>query len=590
MSGRSLLDQDFARWSSGSPKFEVGTTRQSRMAILASFALLWSALVIWRLYDLQIVGNANWKRSATKQHSTKIQLTAERGKIFDRNGKVLAISVPAGSVYVRPGILRKLDPDPTANAQKKQAYSEELAKILQMDAKLILEKMNQNKPFVWIKRQIPRVQAQLIDDLAAPGVGYFVEARRYYPYREAGSVLIGKVGIDGKGLSGIESRFDKVLGGAGHEAEMGRDALGNAIVDEKFDEEFELPQGNALTLTLDAELQSILDEELEKGQGLTHAQHILAAMINADTGEILAMNQTPMINFNTDSLSGDALHNRVVETVFEPGSVMKPLVVGAALELGVLKPNEVIDCEGGKYKFGRHIINDVHPKGLLSVKDVVVQSSNIGMTKIALRMGSEKMYGSLRAFGFGEKIPLGLQGETSGILRPVNTWAKIDVATHSFGQGVAVTTLQLVRAVAAIVNGGYLPTLSVMKSDTANKRTRILSEKNAALVADMMVGVVEDEHGTGQKAAITGAKIGGKTGTAQRARDDGRGYSPGSYIASFIGFGDASAIGIKDKLVLGVVVDRPKADTIYGGTLAAPIFKRIMQRSMHLLETRNARQ
>jgi cell division protein FtsI (penicillin-binding protein 3) len=267
---------------------------------------------------------------------------------------------------------------------------------------------------------------------------------------------------------------------------------------------------------------------------------------------------------------------------------MKPMVAAAAVDAGVVRANELINCENGRFPFSKHTIKDVHPSGIIPFHDVVVRSSNIGMTKVGIRMGSERLYSYLRRFGFGQSSDLGLPGESAGILRPEPAWSKVDVATHSFGQGVAVTPLQVVRAVAAISNGGILPELSVVIDEGGiPEGRRIISDKAADAAREMMYGVVEDKHGTGAKAAIPGIRVGGKTGTAQKASPNGRGYQAGSYVASFVGFADGAPLGVGRNLTTMVIIDEPKAKSIYGGTLAAPVFQRVMDRSFRFLSTKS---
>jgi cell division protein FtsI (penicillin-binding protein 3) len=510
-----------------------------------------------------------------RQHLSEVTVASERGPIFDRNDKLLAVSVPAGSVYVRPKQVKNRS-DTVAR----------LADLLNVPASTIAAKLESTKPFVWIERQVPRPLADKVAALELPGVGIVVESKRFYPYNHAASTLIGRVGVDGVGLSGIEGAYDKKLQGEHRRLTFRRDAFGN-FIDVSTDGSAELPRGEPLRLTIDAELQTIVDEELLDGRERANAKHAMAVMLDAETGEIVALSQAPGVNFNTKSGGGKAgLKNLLLETVFEPGSIMKPIVAAAAIDAGVARPSDIIDCENGRLRFGPHTIKDVHPEGSISIHDIVVRSSNIGMTKIGVRLGESRLYQSLRNFGFGEASGLGLGGESAGILRPVSAWAKVDVATHSFGQGIAVTPLQMVRAVSALANGGRLPSLHILADDTDMTLRRVISEAAAREAREMMYGVVEDEHGTGSKALVRGVRIGGKTGTAQKARANGRGYEPGSYIASFVGFADGGAIGVNRILSLIVAVDEPRTTSIYGGTLAAPVFQRIMQRSLHVLSTR----
>ncbi len=551
------------------------TSRRSRLGIIGVVTLGWVGIVITRLVSLQITANDRWQDWAVRQHLSEVMVASERGPIYDRNEKLLAVSVPAGSIYVRPK--QVTDKDGVAKA---------LAAALKVPVKSVRAKLDSTKPFVWIERQIPRPIADSIEAKKLAGVGQVLESKRFYPYNHAASTLIGRVGVDGFGLSGIEGAFDKKLQGEHRRLKLRKDAYGN-FIDVSAEGEMDLPKGEPLRLTIDAALQTIVDEELMEGRDKANAKHAMAVMLDAETGEVLAMSQAPGVNFNTKLGGGKSeLKNLILETVFEPGSIMKPIVAAAAIDAGVTRPSELIDCENGRLRFGPHTIKDVHPSGVITVRDVVVRSSNIGMTKLGVKLGEDRLYRALRNFGFGDLSGLGLAGESGGILRPVSSWAKVDVATHSFGQGIAVTPLQMVRAVSAIANGGRLPSLHLISDDKEVTLRRVLSEAAAREARDMMYGVVEDDHGTGGNAVIRGVRVGGKTGTAQKARANGRGYEPGSYIASFVGFADGAPIGVNRVLSLIVAVDEPHTTSIYGGTLAAPVFQRIMQRSLHFLSTR----
>ena len=567
--------KDFAEDGASSSKSLSPKSRRIRLGAIAGLILAWCLVIVGRLFSLQIYDFEKWQDWALKQHFAEVKLASERGPITDRNDKLLALSVPAESIYVRPHQVVK--PRDTAVT---------LAKILQIDEKVILQKLSEKKSFVWIQRQLPRALGEEVREQKLPGVGTVLESKRVYPFNESASSLIGKVGVDGIGLSGIESVYESVLHGTEVSSKATRDAFGKLIqVAEAAD--FNLPKGQSLRLTLDSALQRIVDEELESGRISSKAKSAVALIVDADTGEILAMSQSPAVNFNTaQNLSKEDLKNLAVETVFEPGSIMKPLVAAAALDAKVVGPQEIIDCEKGRYPFGKHVIKDVHPSGSISFFDVVVRSSNIGMTKVGVRLGADRLHGFLTQFGFGRESGLKLPGESGGILRSVKNWAQVDVATHSFGQGIAVTPLQMVRAMAAIANGGRLPELRLIDNDEPFQSTRVVSEDAAEKVQEMLYGVVEDEEGTGGNAAIEGVRIGGKTGTAQKARKDGRGYAQGAYVASFIGFADASNIGIKRNLVTLVMMDEPRAGSIYGGTVSAPVFQKIMQRALHFISTR----
>jgi len=568
---------DFARRGRCfNPDVLAPNARRQRLNSFAVILVLCALVIVHRLYSLQIADFERWQDWALKQHFSEVTVASERGPIYDRSGNIMAVSVPAGSVYVRPRQVRE-----------RERVSAELAGILGIERSYVNARLDEKKPFVWIARQVPRQQAERVTALNMPGVGFVMESRRLYPYNQAASALLGKVGVDGIGLSGLEEQFEKQLHGEHLQTRITRDALGKTILISAKGDQLEQQRGDSLQLTIDASLQLIVDEELEAGRLAAKARSALAVMIDSDTGEILAMSQAPALNFNSDNAAGKgALRNAVAEAVFEPGSIMKPMVAAAAIERGVVRDTDMIDCEHGRFPFGRHTIKDVHPVDTVSFHDVVVRSSNIGMTKVGMKLGRKALYASLRDFGFGSRSGLGLAGESGGLLRAEEGWAAVDVATHSFGQGVAVTPLQMVRAMAAIANGGKLPELYLVSDGRDFQSKRIFSEATAERVQRMMYGVTEDLHGTGKNALISGVRVGGKTGTAQIARNNGRGYEPGAYNASFIGYVNAEGVGIRKLLTLMVVIQEPRGGSIYGGALAAPVFRKIMTRSLSYLSTR----
>jgi cell division protein FtsI (penicillin-binding protein 3) len=548
-----------------------------RLKLITFMVTFWSLLVVGRLFQLQISQYSEWSVAATRQHVGSFILASERGVIYDRNGRLLATSVPGGSVYVRPRQVRD-----------KEQMAIDLSNLLEVPPETIKARVNASKaPFIWIARQLPRPISDKVEKAKIPGVFVTLESRRYYPYGNAASNVIGAVGIDGNGLSGIEAVFEKHLHVKGFSDTVGRDGFGNIL--HVSHDRSALPKGAPLSLTIDANIQLIVDEELERGRESAKAALGMAAMIDADSGEVLAISQTNSPNFNHDKIaSKDQLVSKVVEAAFEPGSILKPFVAAMAMEHELTHPDEMIDCERGKYRFGKHTINDVHGQGMISTHTIVVKSSNIGMTKLGVRMGKDLLYDSLRRFGFGERTGIRVPGEASGLLRRPKAWYPIDVATHSFGQGVAVTPLQVIRATAAVVNGGILPPLSLTINGGPVVGERIIRQEIAESTKVMMIGVVEEQGGTGSRARVPGIIVGGKTGTAQRPLENGRGYEKGAYIASFTGFADGSPIGVNRKLALVVVMDRPKGGSIYGGIVSAPVFQRIIHRSMYYLSTRES--
>jgi cell division protein FtsI (penicillin-binding protein 3) len=518
------------------------------------------------LYSLQIENGAYWKSEARGQQEGFIDVTAERGPIVDRHGRAMAVSVPAGSVYIRPRQVRD-------NA----AVADVLQRELQIDGNHVSELLTRPAPFVWVKRQIPRVIAKRIEAAAVPGVGVTLESRRYYPYGAAASPILGMVGMDGQGLSGLEARYERQLAAPEMRSFVFRDALGKRI--SAGPEVLDIPRGQDLSLTLDADFQLILDEELNAVARERKAKGAFGVLINGRSGEILALGQSPSKNLNSEGISDRSeLSSLALETVFEPGSILKPVIAAGLLESGKVKSTDFFDCQNGRLKVGRHTIKDVKPVDVVSFHDVVVRSSNIGMSLAAQRLGKQGLHHILTGFRFKETSGLGFSGESRGILRDVANWAEIDVATHSFGQGVAVSPMQLVRAFSVFTNDGVMTDLSLVQNQPLNQSHTVVQPQTAAAVRRMLIDIVTAEHGTGKKAAVPGVIVGGKTGTAQKARTDGRGYIPGAYITSFIGFADTNSLGLSDTYILLISVDEPKGDFRYGGVIAAPVFQRVISR------------
>jgi cell division protein FtsI (penicillin-binding protein 3) len=562
--------------------------RVTRINLLCLLGVAWMLIVIWRLYSIQVLGVSEWQRSASNQHLTTLTRAAPRRSIVDRMGRPLSQSVPVLSLYARPILFKD-----AKIKDIKDSVLTQLAQILATDESDILEKLNTNKRFVWLARQVPRVVAQQLQGLIQQLDSRFIdkhplgleeEFRRYYPYKSAGSVLLGRVNLEGVGLTGVEYLFDKELRGEVYSAKA-------VIVDAPS---IRQSTKQSFPLTVDAEITSIVYEELEEARLKENALGGMALMFDASSGEILTMVQTPTINLNAGKvLNSEVLQNKLVETVYEPGSVMKPMVAATAIEKKYISPSQLVDCEHRYWKFARYIIKDTHDNGIQSFHDVVVSSSNIGMAKVASRMGAQELHHSLSLFGFGAKTGLGLPGEQVGIFRPLSAWAEIDIATHSYGQGIAVTPIQMSRALASIVNGGKLVQLKLASSATKNLSKRVMSESTAQVVKEMLHDVVVAKKGTGSLASLNGVYVGGKTGTAEKVDGDTGTYKKDSYIVSFYGFAELNSSAKSKsnnarKLMLAVILDEPKAKPPRlrtGGMVAAPVFRRIMKRTLNYLVT-----
>ena len=524
-------------------------------------------LIAARLCQLALVDGQHLADLARRQHSETEQVMPLRGAILDRFEDPLAMSIGADSVFVRPALL--------TDGHAREA----VARALGLAPRRWLQKISSPSPFVWLKRQASPDELETLRQLNAPGVGTIPERRRVYPHGSMAAPVIGFAGIDSQGLEGIELAYDRYLRGSPSELAVERDARGRKFSSRGLD--VELPRRGAnVVLTLDASLQYIAERELDRRVAETRAKGGLVLMLDPRRGEILALAQNPSFDPNQLAKVGlDQRRDRAVADAYEPGSTMKGLLAAAALERRTLTTANRFFCENGSYRFAGKIIHDHVRHGWLSLPEVFQVSSNIGATKIAERVGARAYYQTLRAFGIGSPTGIDLAGEQAGILRPLSAWKPIDLATASFGQGVAVTPLQLAVAYASLANGGILMRPYIVKRVVdengevlvENQPTvvrRVVSEATAQQVTTILEGVVKPK-GTAPGAAVPGLRIAGKTGTAQKVDFVHGGYARGR-IASFVGYFPAE----DPQVVMLVVLDEPQT-TIWGGTAAAPVFRSI---------------
>jgi len=522
-----------------------------------------------RSFHLQVLQHDQLVKLAERQHNRTIQITPARGGIFDRTGGALAVSLEMDSLYAEPK--RISDPDGTAGL---------LAPIVQIPKQELYKKLTSGRGFAWLARQLPPETATRIKQMKLPGIGFVKENKRFYPNYEMASHVLGFTGMDPKGLEGIERRYDAAILGSTGYLITERDALGrdisvsNAVVRDAT-------PGKNLFLTLDKNIQYFTEKELAKAVLASRAKSGMALVADPATGKILAMANYPAFNPNSfRQYPTIQLRNRCVADSFEPGSTFKIFLLSAALEEKLVKPQDGVNCENGRYSFGGRIIRDDHPHGKVSVAEVLKYSSNIGSAKIGLKLGEDRLHRYLKAFGFGDRSDIDLPGEAMGSLRPVSRWYGTDIATISFGQGVSITALQLVSATSAVANGGLLmkPYLVERVTDSNGQELqrmmpqtvrRVISAETAATITRMMEGVTQ-KGGTGTNAAIEGFRVAGKTGTAQKVDPVSRGYSTTKRTASFVGFVPAE----KPLLTILVVIDEP-ATSPYGGVVAAPAFREI---------------
>jgi len=532
--------------------------------------------VVGRAFYLQILQHENLVKKADKQHQHKVDLTPGRGSILDRNGTTLAESIHMDSCYAEPRRIK--DVDGTAGV---------LAPILGIPKGELVAKLSLNKSFTWIQRWLAPEVATRVRNMRLPGIGFAPESKRFYPNMEIAAHVVGFTGHDPNGLEGIELKYDStILGNTGYMI-MERDALGRNIAVMNTVIKDSSP-GKSVVLTLDKSIQFIAEKELAKAVTESNAKSGMALVMESDTGKVLAMANYPTFNPNAFSrYSLSQLRNHVVADSFEPGSTFKVFTIAAAIDSGRVRATDLYNCENGTYRIADRIIHDDHPHSRLSVSEIIKYSSNIGSAKIAFKMGEDTLSPYLRNFGFGGRTGIDLPGESPGSLK--RHWYGVDLATISFGQGVSLSTVQLVSALSAIANGGnlmrpYLVEQIIDDSGTVTQKfepqivRRVISPETARIITKMMETVTGD-GGTGTNAALDGYRVAGKTGTAQKVDPVTRTYSPTKRIGSFIGFVPAD----KPKLTIAVIIDEPQG-VKYGGVVAAPAFRAIAQNSLAYLK------
>jgi cell division protein FtsI (penicillin-binding protein 3) len=532
--------------------------------------------ILFQAYRIQVHHGEELRREVQGMYQREITLLPARGSIFDRNGDDLAISIPVDSIYARP---RKVE-DPVATARK-------LAPLLDTDHATILNKLRQEAPFVWIKRQVVPTVSARVRALGLPGIGVLQETRRFYPNLELACHLMGFVGVDGQGMDGLEYQYDKLLKGEKSRILVDQDALGRPLASPEG-LMVARKDGHHLVLTLHKEIQHIAERRLQEGVEASRSRSGMAVVMDPHTGEVLAMAVAPRFNPNTYAqYPREVLRNRCITDTYEPGSAFKPFVVAAAIEERIWKPTDVLYCENGSYKVFDKVIHDVHRYGHLTLHGIIQKSSNIGAAKVGLSIGAERLYPHILGFGFGRPTGVDLPGEASGLVRPPK-WAPVELANISFGQGMSVSALQLTAAFAALGNGGRLMRPYVVREildaqgNTIERRGPqevglAVSPETARQVTQMLKSVVSPE-GTGSQAAIEGFQVAGKTGTAQKPDLRHGGYMRGKYMASFVGFVPAE----NPRLCLLVVMDEPQGN-IYGGQVAAPTFREIARDALGIL-------
>ena len=523
------------------------------------------AALVGRGFYLQVINNDFLQEKGESRYRRDIEVSASRGKIIDRNGQMLAVSTPMKSIWAIPADAR------TMSATQKQ----QLAGLLDMSARELDGKIAAEKTFVFIKRQVPPETAERIAALKLPGVHQEKEYRRYYPTGDMTAHIVGFTGVDDKGLEGVELAFQQSLLGHAGSRSVIRDRRGNIIEDVGA---LKPPQdGKDVHLALDSKIQYLAYSQLKAAVETNKAKAGGAIVIDAHTGEILALVNLPTYNPNNrENLSGAQLRNRALTDTFEPGSVMKPFTAALALERGKVRFDTVINCAPGKLTIGPATISDAHPHGALTVAQVIQKSSNVGTAKIALGFQPKEMWEMFDSVGFGQAPNLGFPGEVHGRLRPWKNWRPIEQATMSYGHGISVSLVQLARAYTVFANDGEMLPLTLTRfEESAARGTRVFSPETVREIRAMLEMAVQPE-GTAPKARVPGYRVGGKTGTAYKVEN---GVYAKKYIASFVGL---APIG-DPRLVVAVMIDEPTGGAHYGGDVAGPAFSQIMGGALRTL-------
>lgn len=546
------------------------------------FAAVFIFLIIGFLYSaaflfyIQIFRSSYLANLAQRQHEHLVSIDPKRGTIYDRNLRPLAINLPVYSLFANPRTLRKL--------ADQENIIDDVADTLHMDRGQLREKLNKDKYFVWVARKLPRSLYDQIRQKKYPGIGFVKESKRFYPNKILASHLVGFAGIDNNGLEGLERDYDRFLKGKEGSSVILRDAHQRELMLDK--DYVPAVDGFDLVLTIDETIQYIAERALDKMYHKYNAKGASIIVMDPKSGEILAFANRPTYNLEEPGKSSpESRTNRAIVFTYEPGSVFKIVTAAGALQEGVVHENDIINCEHGAYRVANHILHDHEPSGNLTFKQVIEQSSNIGTVKVAQRLGPTRVYSYAHRFRFGIKTGVDLPGEAKGNLKPVKQWSKTSIGAVPIGQEVTVTALQLVSAMSAIANDGVYMRPYVVKyvKDSHDQiiqehkpliLDKIMTEKTAKRLHAILQGVVD--NGTAKKAQIKGVSVAGKTGTAQKVV--GGTYSHAHFYATFVGFAPVE----NPRLACVVVFDEPHP-VYYGGLVAAPVFKEVVENSLRYL-------
>ncbi|MBF0336372.1 MAG: penicillin-binding protein 2 [Nitrospirae bacterium] len=548
--------------------------RSKRSIFLYVLIFVGFSAIIVRLFDLMVINHERLAKKSAIQTTTELSIEVRRGMILDRLGRRLAVNLEHSSVY-----LDRLNYTP----DEKKLY--QMAQIINTDYDDLVRSIKGDKGFVWIKRKIPMEDTVRIEQLKFNGIGLLPEPKRHYATGSLAAHILGFVDIDNRGLEGIEAQYNKDLTKSGGKYSVERDARGNIFYTSNENE----ITGNSIVLTIDQGLQYIVETELDTAIDKWKASAATAIMLDPYSGEILALANRPTFDPNHPAgVTPSARRNRAITDIYEPGSTFKIVTATGVLEEKLVRPDELIDCQGGSIQVGRKRVKDAHPHGVLTFMEVIQKSSNVGTIKLAQRLGKQRLYDYVRKFGFGEKTGIDLPGEIPGWIRKPEKWSGTSIGAVPIGQEIAATPLQLVTAYSIVANGGYAvyphivkavinPEGKTVKYWSDNKKERLISKHTIGILTEALK-MVTQKGGTAKDATVEGNTVAGKTGTAQVFDKSIGRYSSVDYISSFVGFVPAD----KPAFALIVVVWKPRGQ-IYGGLVAAPVFKNITEKSLSYL-------
>ena len=518
---------------------------------------------------VQVLDNDFFLRQGEVRFARTLELPANRGKILDRNGLILASSVPAASIWAIPEDVELDNPEVRAKLPA-------LAKLLEMPLPELQAKLaDEDKTFVWIKRQLDWDIGQKIAALDIKGVYQRKEYKRQYPEGESAAHVVGFTNVEDKGQEGMELAFDKLLSGKAGSRRVIKDRLGRVV--DGLGEEIPPQDGRDMQLSIDSKVQFFAYQKLRDQVEAHKAKAGSVVVLDANTGEVLALANYPSyVPDKRKNLTGEQLRNRAITDTFEPGSTMKPFTIGIALETKRVRPETVIDTNPGRITITGSTISDTHNYGALTVEGVIQKSSNVGTTKLAMQMPAKEMWETFSAAGFGQKPQIAFPGAVSGRLRPYKTWRPVEQATMSYGYGLSASLFQMARSYTVFAHDGRIIPATMLKSSEPAVGVPVFSPKTASQIRKMLQ-MAAGPGGTGQRAQTQGYSVGGKSCTARK--QIGKSYAAGKYRAWFTGMAPID----KPRIIIAVMVDEPSNGQVYGGLVAAPVFSEVAQQTLRMM-------